>query len=271
MSRWLKIAFFTILHIGAGYFFGRICSQMHGAYELLLLPSSELLTLLLRFLLALGALLVAAGLVAALLRPVIIAAVAFILSGMALLMGWRISILTSVFTLIYILAGVFYAMGVDREMRERIKFSVRSISAGQMVLTMALILVACGSLYLGTKEYIDREGFSLPESYIDLILDQMEKQVTLPEAEEGGDQVVMELREEMKQNMENLIAEKLMPYEAFIPVGLSVGIFMSLMTIAGVLLWIPTLFLRLIFSLLSALGITRVVSEIREVQGVIID
>jgi hypothetical protein len=255
MSKWLKITFFTILHIGVGYFFGRICNEIDVAYELILLPSSELLTLLLKFLLALGALLVSAGLVAALLRPVGIATVAFILSGLALLVGWRISILTGAFALIYVLAGVFYTMGVDREMKERIRFSVRSISAGQAILSMALILVACGSLYLGYKEHIDREGFSLPDTYMDLILDQ----------------VATELREEIKQNMEKLFYEKLTPYEAFIPLGLSVGIFMSLITITGVLLWIPMLFLRIIFSLLNALGVTTVVSEMQEVQRVVID
>jgi hypothetical protein len=271
MSKWVKIAFFTILHIGVGYFFGRICTQMNVAYELILVPSSELLTLLLRFLLALGALLVTAGLIAALLRPMGIAIAAFVLSGLGLLIGWRISILTGAFALIYVLAGVFYTMGVDREMKERIRFSVRSISPGQMVLTMALILVACGSLYMGTKDYIDREGFSLPESYIDLILDQMEKQMKLPEIEGEGDQVVTELREEIRQNLENFINEKLMPYEAYIPLGLSIGIFMSLLTISGVLLWVPMLFLGIIFSLFGVLGVTRVVSEIREVQRVVLD
>jgi hypothetical protein len=271
MSKWLKITFFTILHIGVGYFFGRICNEIDVAYELILLPSSELLTLLLKFLLALGALLVSAGLVAALLRPVGIATVAFILSGLALLVGWRISILTGAFALIYVLAGVFYTMGVDREMKERIRFSVRSISAGQAILSMALILVACGSLYLGYKEHIDREGFSLPDTYMDLILDQMETQIKLPGTEEEGDQVATELREEIKQNMEKLFYEKLTPYEAFIPLGLSVGIFMSLITITGVLLWIPMLFLRIIFSLLNALGVTTVVSEMQEVQRVVID
>jgi hypothetical protein len=272
MSKWLKITFFTLLIIGAGYFFGLVCGQIEVAYELILLPSTELLTLLLKLLLALGVLLVSAGLVAVLLRPVSIGYSAFALSGLAILLGWRIAIVTGAFALIYVLAGIVYTTGVDREMKERIRFSVRSVSAGQAILSMSLMLVACGSLYLGYKEYIDREGFSLPEPYIDLILDQMEKQVKLPEIiEEGGEEVMMELREEIKQNLENLINEKLTPFEPFIPLGLSAGIFMSLMTITSVLLWLPALFLGIVFSLLNAVGVTTVVTEMREVQRLVID
>ena len=271
MSKWLKITFFTLLHIGAGYFFGWVCRDIGVAYELILLPSSELLTLLLKLLVAVAALLVTAGLVAALLRPLWIGCLAFVLSGLAILLGWEISILAAVLTLIYVLAGVIYTIGVEREMRERVRFSIRSISTGQAVLSMSLILVACGSLYLGYKEYIDKEGFSLPEPYIELILDQMEKQIELPETEEEGDLDVSELRETLKQNMEDMIYEKVMPYEAFIPLGLSAGVLMSLITITSLLLWLPMLILRILFSLLNTSGVTTIVSETREVQQLVLE
>jgi hypothetical protein len=221
--------------------------------------------------LAVGALLVTAGLVAALLRPLWIGCLAFVLSGLAILLGWQISILAAALTLIYVLAGVIYTMGVEREMKERVRFSIRSVSTGQAVLSMSLILVACGSLYLGYKDYIDREGFSLPEPYLELILDQMEKQIELPEMGEEGDLDVSELRETLKQNMEDMIYEKVMPYEAFIPLGLSAGVLMSLITITSLLLWLPMLILRILFSLLNTSGVTTIVSETREVQQLVLE
>ncbi len=271
MSKWLKFALFTLFLIGAGYFFGQVCKQIEIAYALILQPSKELLTLLLNFLLTLIALLVAAGLVAALLRPLSIVCLAFVLSGLAILLGWKISILSGVLVLIYALAGIIYTMGVDREMKDRIRFSVRCVSTGQAVLSMSIILVACGSLYSGYKEHIDQAGFSLPEPYIEFFLDQMEKQIELPETEEGGDQVVTDLREQLKQNLEDMIYERLMPYEAFIPLGLSAGVFMSLLTLASLLMWLPILILRNIFSLLTSVGVISVVSEMREVQWLVID
>jgi hypothetical protein len=270
VSKWIKIAFFILLLMGASYFFGLICKQIDVAYELILLPSRELLFLLLKFLGALVALLVAAGLVAGLLRPLRIGYSAFALSGLAILLGWRISIASGALVLIYVIAGVVYTMGVDREMKERIKFSIRSVSTGQALLSLSLSLVACGSLYLGYEAYIDREGFSIPEAYIELYLDQVENQIKFPGSEEVSGQTVAELRENLKQSLEDLIYEKLVPYEPFIPLGLSAGVFMSLMTLVSLLLWLPVIFLRIIFSVLMVAGVTSVVSDMREVQWVVI-
>jgi len=99
-NKWLKFTFFTILLIGAGYFFGTICRQISQAYALILSPSGELLNLLLWLLIALGGLMVAAGLVAALLRPLWIGIVAIILSGLAMLLGWQVTVGSGVLILV---------------------------------------------------------------------------------------------------------------------------------------------------------------------------
>jgi len=107
MSRWLKVAFFAALLIGVGYFFGTICRQVGEAHQLVLSPSKEILNLLLWFLLAVGAMSVTAGLVAALVRPVWAAAIAFALSGLSMLLGWKVEVALSSGVLIaaYLAAG----------------------------------------------------------------------------------------------------------------------------------------------------------------------
>jgi len=47
MNKWLKVTFFVLLLVGAGYFFGTVCRQIGQAYSLILSPSEELLSLLL--------------------------------------------------------------------------------------------------------------------------------------------------------------------------------------------------------------------------------
>lgn len=42
---------------------------------------------------------------------------------------------------------------------------------------MVLILIACGSLYFGYSAHIKEEGFSIPEFYIEKLLEQMEKRM----------------------------------------------------------------------------------------------
>jgi hypothetical protein len=241
MSKWLKIAFFTALLIGAGYFFGVVCKGIGNAYEFILSPSKELLGILLKFLLAVGVLMLTAGLVAALIRPLWIAYIAFAFSGIAILLGWRVSTLIGAIILIYILAGSIYAMGVAKDLKERIRFSMRSIGTGQNLLSMSLVLVACGSLYLGYKEHIDQVGFSVPESFLEIMADQVEEQIGIQTPEEGRSQTIDEIKEGVKRSMEGLIYQKLKPYEAYIPLGLAAGVFMSLVTIIGILMWLPNM------------------------------
>jgi membrane protein implicated in regulation of membrane protease activity len=271
MSKWLKVAVFAALLMGAGYFFGRTCGQIGQAYELILAPSGELLTLLLWFLLALGAVLVSAGLIAALLRPVWVGFIAFALSGLSMLLGWQVTVGSGILVLVYLLAASFYAVRVARQMDERIRFSVRPISEGQGILLMALILVACGSLYLGYAAHIEREGFSVPEFYIEMFMKQMEEQVETPVPAEERQEAVAKFREEFRRAVGGILERTIKPYERFIPLAIAVGLLMSLVTITSLLAWVPTLALSVIFRLLTALGVTKVVTETQEVQRLIID
>ena len=270
MSKWLKIAFFAALLIGAGYFFGTVCRQIGRAYELILAPSGELLTLLLRFLLAVGALIVSAGLVATLLRPVRVGFIAFALSGLALLLGWQVAVASGILVLAYFLAASIYTVNVARELNERVKFSVRSIDASQRMLLIALVLVACGSLYLGYAAHIEQEGFSLPEFYIEVFMEQMEKQIKAQVPAEERQEAVAKFREEFQRVVDEFFERSVKPYERFIPLGMAAGVFMSLLTITSLLAWVPTVVLSLVFPLLTASGVTSVVSETQEVQRLVI-
>lgn len=269
IGKWFKVSFFIILLIGTGYFFGTICKQIGQSYDLILSPSKELLILLLWFLLTLFAVLVSSGLVVALVRPIWTGIIAFALSGLAMLMGWDLTIGSCILVLIYILIAIFYTVSVAKEMTQRIKFSVSPISEGQAILTIALILLACGSLYFGYSEYIKEEGFSIPEFYIEKLMEQMEKRVgeELPPLQRRL--AIAELREELNKII-NDFTEQIKSYEKFIPIAISLGLFMPLVTITRLLSWIPAGILSIIFLLLKAMGITKIVSETKEVQRLVI-
>ena len=269
IGKWFKVSFFIILLIGTGYFFGTICKQIGQSYDLILSPSKELLILLLWFLLTLFAVLVSSGLVVALVRPIWTGIIAFALSGLAMLMGWDLTIGSCILVLIYILIAIFYTVSVAKEMTQRIKFSVSPISEGQAILTIALILLACGSLYFGYSEYIKEEGFSIPEFYIEKLMEQMEKRVgeELPPLQQRL--AITELREELNKII-NDFTEQIKSYEKFIPIAISLGLFMPLVTITRLLSWIPAGILSIIFLLLKAIGITKIVSETKEVQRLVI-
>jgi hypothetical protein len=270
MNRRVKVVFLAALLMGSGHFFGSICRQFEHAYELILSPSWDLLYLFLWFLLALCLVIVTAGLVAALVRPVWVALAAFAASGLVMLAGWRLTMVSAIVVAVYVLAAFSYAWRVSRELNNRIKLSAEPLRVGQGTLMIALILAACGSLYLGCAAHIEREGFSVPEYYKGIIMDQVEKQIEARAPAEEREKMVSEFREKFPGAVEEFTEDTLKPYEKFIPLGIAVGPFMTLVTITRLLAWLPNLVLRLVFPLLTALRVTEVVSETREVQRLFI-
>lgn len=272
----LKMALFTVLLIAASWFFGIWCGRFGQAYTLFFQPGREILTLGLWLLLALVAVAVTAGLVAALLRPLWVALLAFALSALAMVLGWEVGIGPALWGLLYFLLCLPYARGVTKELNERLGFSVEPVSRGLSLLFMVLALLACGSLYLGYAAHIEKEGFALPPTFKEMMtkmtiipmrktieartdLTPQEKERALAEMEEGFEEMWMGSLEEM-----------IKPYERLIPVAMAIGTFMTLQTILSLLSWIPGLILAVIFPILQITGMTKVVRETREVERVVI-
>lgn len=271
-KKWIKIVFFAALLIGAGYLFGVVCKQFDQAYNLILSASIELLNPLLWFLLGLFAVVVAAGLVSALLRPIWIGVTAFGLSGLAMLLGWwHLTIGSGLLVLIYFLAGIIYILTVKKELNLLIKFSVQPICKSQMVLRIALILIICGSLYFGYAAHIKQEGFSIPEPYIEMIFEQIEKRVKTQVPAEEYQETVVNLREELGQAINNFSEQTIKPYERFIPLAIAIGLFTTLITITSLLTWIPAILLYIIFPLLKKSSMVKIVSETKDIQRLVIN
>jgi MFS family permease len=271
MNRWAKYLIFILLMMGVGYFFGTICNQISEVDQMLLASGIDLLYLFLWFLLSLAVMMICAGLVAALLRPLWVAALAFILSGFAMLLGWQISVASGVLVLVFVVVSVVYTNNIMQGLEKQADFSVRPIGQNQNILLLGLILVACGSLFLGFRDFVDREGFTLPERYIELLMEPMEKQILLRAPEEGGQEMVFQFREEFRTFIDEFFDQTLKPYERYIPLMISGGLFFSLYTITNLLTWLPTLFTQAILTLLTSIGIARFEIEMREVRRLTMD
>jgi hypothetical protein len=268
--KWIKVLLFTFLLTGAGFYFGEVCKQFANVYGLILIPSNDLFILILQFLFALGLLLVAASLVSTLIRPVWVGFISYTISGLAILLGWQVTIISCMMVLLYLLAAFVYNVQVAKELQERISFSVRSIVVGQGFLIIALILLCCSNLYLGCAEYIDREGFAIPDYYTDILMQQMEKQIEARVPVENREEAIIEFRTEFQRAIDEFSQETVKPYIHIVPLAITVSIFMSLLTITNIFSWVPTFFLSLIFPLLMSLRVVNVVHETKEIQRLII-
>lgn len=271
MNRWVKYLIFILLMMGAGYFFGTICNQISEVDQLLNAPAIDLLYLLLWFLLSLALMMIGSGLVAALLRPLWVAAIAFVLSGFTILLGWQITLVSGVLVLVFAVVGVVYTNNIMQGFEKQADFSVRPIGQNQNILSLGLILVACGSLFLGFRDYVAREGLTIPDRYIELLMEPMEKQIVLRAPEEGGQEMVVQFREEFRNFIDGFFDETVKPYERYIPLIVSGGLFFSLYTITNLITWLPTLITQAILTLLISLAIARFEIETREVRRLRMD
>jgi hypothetical protein len=276
IEKLLKMALFTVLLIAASWFFGIWCDRFGQVYTLFFQPGREILELGLWLLLAILAVAVTAGLVAALLKPLWVAMIAFALSALAMILGWEVGIGTALLGLLYFIACLPYARGVTKELNERLKFSVEPVSRGLSLLFLVLALAACGSLYMGYAAHIEKEGFTIPAA----LKEMMTKMTIVPTREaveartdltpQEKERILVEMEEGFEEMWMGPLEEMIEPYERLIPGGVAIGVFMTLQTILGLLSWIPGLILAMIFPLLQITGMTKVVRETREVERLVI-
>lgn len=272
VGRAMKMIVLSALLIAAAYFFGLTCGRVGQTYEMLFSPSRDVLYLVAWLLLAMGALAVTSGIVAVLFRPFWTCLVAFILSGAAMLVAWEISLGSGIAVLVYLVVSLLYTRSVIAELNNLVRFSVAPVARSQTILLTTLAAVACISLYLGYAARIEREGFSLPPRARDAITRmvvmpierRVEGQAGLTQEEK--EKMLAEVRAEMESQLLRPMEETLRRYEQFVPIGIAAMLFMSLISIARLLSWVPALILGVVFLLLAALRVTHVVTETREVE-----
>lgn len=262
MSKTVKILVFGALLFGAGCFFGLVAQWIGERYDLIFSPSMSLLYLGLWFFGALVAIAVTGGLVAVLFRAFWVAAVAFALSALGMFLLWEISIVSGICAAVYFLIGLLYVAGVRGEMGSRIRFSVWRVMVSQSMLLVVLVAIACTSLYFGYAAEIEREGFSLPESTVNWVVDIADEYLDtiLPEGSLTPEEKE-EALDELRATLEGDVSESVEPYEKYIPVGLAVFAFMILSPVILILSFIPILLLALLFFILTSTGVVRKVTR----------
>ena len=277
MGRIVKIVILAGLLIAASYLFGTICWRVQWGYELIFTPSLEAGNLIAWWLMATLAVTISAGLVAALVRPLWASGVTLPLASLALLLGWEVKVRTALLGLLYFLALLLYAVRTARELEARVRFSARALSDGFPILLAALALIVCGGIYFGYASHIEAQGFSIPPSLKDTLVDTIMQRVSAQveaEAElkpEDREKQLTEIRQQIESMWLEPMESRLKPYEQVIPALLALGLFWTLRTLLAFLAWIPGLVLRVLFALLMALGVTRVVRETREVERLVME
>jgi hypothetical protein len=271
-TRVAKISVLAILLLLAGFLFGRACGHINRQYDLILLLDSSFIEVLLFLLVAMISVAIAGGLAAALVRPLWLSAVIFILSSCAVFVGWEVSLPSAAAALVYLLASLLYCRGVASALDSRLKFSVEPISGSQAMLLTGLAIAASLSLYFGYAAEIEAQGFTFPPALKDSIRQmvvapmtaQIEARTDLPS--EARDALLAQMVQGFEEQWLRPVEEKLQSVEGFVPWVAAFMLFQFLAVVNTLLSWIPVAILAAIFPVLTALGVTKKVTETREVE-----
>lgn len=266
-----KTGIFVGTLIVAGALLGVVCDRVYKQYEALFSPGPELLNLAIWVVGTIILVAIVAGLFVALVRPFWMIIVGFVLSALAMILAWEVSIGSLALGLVYVLLATVYGRSVVHELSNRLDFSMRPVKEGQGILLFALILLISISFALGYREDAMRRGFIVPPAYKQTVMQMITPlvQTSIESRDELRPEEKAAALEEARHRVEEFwtrIERTLQPYAQFVPVGLALILLGVLKTLLGLVSWVPLLVLSVIFPLLKLLGVTRVVTETREIR-----
>jgi len=271
-TRAAKILVLAVLLLVAGFLFGRACGQINQQYDLILLLDMSFLPVLLFLLGAMASAAIAGGLTAALVRPLWLCAVIFALSSCAVFFGWEVSLPSAAAALVYLLASLAYCRGVAAALDGRLKFSVEPISGSQSVLLTGLAIAASLSLYFGYAAQIEDQGFTFPTALKDsmrqMVMAPMTSQIAARTdlTSEERDALLAQMVQGFEEQWLGPVEEKLQSVQGYVPLIAAFMLFQFLVLANTLLSWIPMVFLAAIFPVLTALGVTKRLTETKEVE-----
>ena len=268
MNRWLKIIIIAVLHIAIGLYVGMICKEVQSVFPMLLDPSPGLLPAAIHILLGIGGVVLTSGLVALSIRSFPIYAVIFLFHGAAVVYGWQeFSLISIIFVFIYILLNIGFVFSTQQRMKDRIRVSLQPVNESRMMILIGIVLLICGSLYLGGKANIEKHGFHLPEELMMAFVEPFKEQALAGQPEEVRALAEEQFEEEFSQAIQQMEEEALKPIEGYIPIIIPLMIFFTMETIVSLLSFIPMMVLDIIFRILKALHFLTIEKTTGEIES----
>lgn len=266
LSFWIKVSVFIALFMGSAFYFGVVIERIGTSFDITPPYGDSLLSLFISFLLALSAMIISAGLVAGLLRPLWIAALASGLSGVGMLLGWEISVFSVLSALGFALITLLYIFTTQKELDGHLRFTSKLVNKKNMLLLMTLVVILCGNLYVQYTEFVRDRKISEDDlrTLTQTIQEGFQKQfidLFAPKSSESEKKQMMEKLEkqfELQKNIRIGLDQIVEISKEYLPAVLAFIVFATLIQI--VLLF--RLFFYLIFpSFFFLLKITKVVRE----------
>ena len=139
------------------------------------------------------------------------------------------------------------------------------------LIIFGLILLVCGSIYLGGKDYVDLQSFEIPDTYFRIFMEPMKEQSLSQIPPELRQQEADKIEQEFEKMIRELQESKIKPVEPYIPVAIAVMMFFSLSTITSLIIFFPLLLLDIMVKLMVKLNFGKIIKETQEVERLVVE
>jgi hypothetical protein len=258
----VKMIVLIVFLLAANILFGFALGRAESQFEALFLLDANPLYLALWVFGSMLLVAFAAGIVAALVRPFWVTALAFFLSALAALPFWGFSWVSAAAALLYFLLALAYANNVRNEMNQRVRFSAAPAQREQKTLLLALALLVSVAFALGYQRDAERMGYLIPPAWKQVMVEAL-----VPAS--GNQEVAQQMRQEFDRIWTQMEGQ-LRPFAAYIPIALALLAFGILEFLLNLVSWIPLVLLAGVFPLFAALGIARTETETKEVTRLVL-
>lgn len=265
-SKVIKSIFLSIPLILSSLYFGKICAKALWVHQdLIVSPSYDGVVFILQFFISVCLMALSAGIVVMLVRPIWFGSLVFTLSAFCICLTWGGGFGIFIFALIYIVAAGFYYVNGMREIEQRVNFSVKAVQKTHGFFLLILGVIVLASFYAGYSKTITEEGFSVPEEYLEVIIENSRKPMLNIVPESYKPMFEMSFDMVRYSQVSQMIKAMLSPYEKYIPLMVAFSFFMIFSFVIRFLGWVPVFILKLFITLLTVSGFIEVVRETKEV------
>lgn len=291
-----KIAVIFFVFMVANFLFASVCSRVYDYYEILFSPGQEFFYLTLWIFGSIIFVIVAAGLLAVLVRPFSLVFAAFALSALLLIFLSKTEFIISLFLgTAYLFFGFLFSRSVVKELDNRLNFSASAVKKGQGLLMMALIMLISLNFGFGYRNDAKERDFVIPseikQSVLKTVFSLIEAGdkngeeynpfflfITVPEIktqiEIGPEEkafIISQAKQEIERGIEDGIEKSIKPYAEYIwliPVFTASGILGFFQIFFS---WVSLFIINIILFFLKSLGIVKVVTEMKEKKSLVLD
>lgn len=260
------LAFFALMAA-----FSYLCRELADNYLLLILPQAGLTaSWLVRLVIFVVCLAATINIIAVLVRPVWLVAVAYLLAAVMYILIMGVDKVMLIIAAVFFVGLLTRLMFVVKQLNNQVNFSVHPLADKNTVFFSLLALLVAAAFWLGYSQDMARRAFIIaPEiktTVQELSLAQVKNTIKKQNLKPAQEKALLSAINPQIQKIFENVEKSLAPYARFVPLAFAAILFSFLSTIFSLLGLISLPVLKILFVLMRLARFTNFAIETREIK-----